>query len=139
MISTNRPNGLLGPCLCSLIGEPNPNWLVGPCHTAHTNREGGDRGSFHEVERSRHPPTENTLIRSKGRAASDGMCPNHRRRTYAGSPQRHWIYTGPLVIVSVALDAFHTDGIGVYPLRCIHGEDEDAYPILRSQRYTYRF
>ena len=41
------------------------------------------------------------------------MCPNHRRRTYAGSPQRHWIYTGPLVIVSAALDAFHTDGIGV--------------------------
>ena len=30
-----------------------------------------------------------------------------------GSPQRHWIYTGPLVIVSAALDAFHSDGIGV--------------------------
>ena len=41
------------------------------------------------------------------------MCPNHRRRTYAGSPQRHWIYTGPVAIVSAALDAFHTDGIGV--------------------------
>ena len=41
------------------------------------------------------------------------MFPNHRRRTYVGSPQRHWIYTGPLVIVSAALDAFYTDGIGV--------------------------
>ena len=54
-----------------------------------------------------------------------------------GSPQRHWVYTGPLVIVSTAMDAYYTDGIGVYPLRCIHGEDEDAYPILRSQKGTH--
>ena len=30
-----------------------------------------------------------------------------------GHHKRHWIYTGPVVIVSAALDAFHTDGIGV--------------------------
>ena len=51
-----------------------------------------------------------------------------------GSPQRHWVYTGPLVIVSTAMDAYYTDGISRY----IHGEDDDAYPILRSQKVTHR-
>ena len=67
------------------------------------------------------------------------MCPTDSAVAPAGSlpyhfssPQRHWVYTGPLVIVSTAMDAYYTDDIDVYPLRCIHGEDEDAYPILRS-------
>ena len=37
-----------------------------------------------------------------------------------GSPQRHWVYTGPLVIVSMVMDAYYIDDIGVSPLRCIY-------------------
>ena len=41
MISTNRPNDLLDPYLCSLIGEPNPNLVGGPLsHSTHKRKVG---------------------------------------------------------------------------------------------------
>ena len=64
------------------------------------------------------------------------MCPNHHRCTYAGSPQRHWIYTGPLVIVSAALDAFHTDGIGVNTADALNREGEEPSHLYGLHRGT---
>ncbi|XP_066311494.1 caffeoylshikimate esterase-like [Miscanthus floridulus] len=70
------------------------------------------------------------------------------------SPQRHCIFTGPLVIVSTALDAYCTDGIGVYAYRCAEQrswkiiptpdiidkvcKDPEMRKQVRSNPYIYR-
>ena len=72
MISTNRPNDLLGPWINALIGgvQPLHGWWAPVAQ--HYKKRCGDQGSKDEVDRScRDPPTEN-LTRYKESAASDG-------------------------------------------------------------------
>ena len=71
MISTNRPNGLLGPWICALIGAPNPNMVGGPLSHS-TIKRGGDQGSNYEVDRIHCNHLRRNLIRFKVSAASDG-------------------------------------------------------------------
>ena len=55
-----------------------------------------------------------------------------------GSPQLHWIYTGPLVIVSTALDAFYTDGIGVHTADALQQRKARSLPgSTVTERYTF--
>ena len=50
--------------------------------------------------------------------ATTAVAPAGSLPYHYGSPQRHWIYTGPLVIISTVLDTYYTNGIGVYACRC---------------------
>ena len=67
--------------------------------------------------------------------ATTAVAPAGSLPYHYGSPQRHWIYTGPLVIVSTALDAFYT-AAPASP-RC-GASTEKARSLHRIYGYTQR-
>ena len=65
------------------------------------------------------------------------MCPNHHRRTTAGSPPDRRLSTSATGLHRHRAGRLLHCGTGVYPLRCIYREDKER--LTRSTGYTERY